>query len=65
MRRRGGVPSVEGMDIAGVSLVVAAGVVVLLTVAAIRIVREYERVVVFRLGRLRAARGPDSSWSSR
>ena len=26
--------------------------------ASIRIVREYERVVVFRLGHLRGARGP-------
>jgi regulator of protease activity HflC (stomatin/prohibitin superfamily) len=32
--------------------------VLVLAVTAIRIVREYERVVVFRLGRLRGARGP-------
>lgn len=31
---------------------------VLLFAAAIRIVREYERVVVFRLGRLRGEGGP-------
>jgi regulator of protease activity HflC (stomatin/prohibitin superfamily) len=36
--------------------VVAAGLALLVT--AVRIVREYERVVVFRLGRLRGARGP-------
>jgi len=29
-----------------------------LAVGAIRIVREYERGVVFRVGRLRGARGP-------
>jgi regulator of protease activity HflC (stomatin/prohibitin superfamily) len=39
-------------------LAVVAGVLLLLAVASIRIVREYQRVVVFRLGRLRGARGP-------
>ncbi len=41
-------------------VIVAVGVILLiaLAVSAIRIVREYERVVVFRLGRLRGARGP-------
>lgn len=39
-------------------LTVAGAVILLLALSAIRIVREYERVVVFRLGRLRAARGP-------
>ena len=33
-------------------------VALLLLVRAVRIVREYERVVVFRLGCLRSARGP-------
>ena len=33
-------------------------VALILLLGAIRIVREYERVVVFRLGRLRGARGP-------
>jgi regulator of protease activity HflC (stomatin/prohibitin superfamily) len=38
---------------------IAVGIALLVLLAAsIRIVREYERVVVFRLGRLRAARGP-------
>ena len=38
-------------------VIVAVGVVaLLLAIAAIRIVREYQRVVVFRLGRLRGAR---------
>jgi regulator of protease activity HflC (stomatin/prohibitin superfamily) len=39
-------------------LIAAAAVVLIVTAAAIRIVREYERVVVFRLGRLRSCRGP-------
>ena len=37
---------------------VAAVLLIALAISAIRIVREYERVVVFRLGRLRGARGP-------
>ena len=41
-----------------IALVVAAVVLLALVVASIRIVREYQRVVVFRLGRLRSARGP-------
>lgn len=39
-------------------LTAVAVVALLLLFGAIRIVREYERVVVFRLGRLRGARGP-------
>ena len=39
-------------------LTAVAVVALLLLLGAIRIVREYERVVVFRLGRLRGARGP-------
>jgi regulator of protease activity HflC (stomatin/prohibitin superfamily) len=40
-------------------VILAVAVLALLLLAsAIRIVREYERVVVFRLGRLRGARGP-------
>ncbi|MGZ4219429.1 MAG: slipin family protein [Solirubrobacteraceae bacterium] len=39
-------------------LIAVAVVALLLLLGAIRIVREYERVVVFRLGRLRGARGP-------
>jgi regulator of protease activity HflC (stomatin/prohibitin superfamily) len=40
-------------------VIVAGGLVaLLLAMAAIRIVREYERVVVFRLGRLHGCRGP-------
>jgi regulator of protease activity HflC (stomatin/prohibitin superfamily) len=43
----------------GLVIVVVVGVLALvLGICAIRIVREYERVVVFRLGRLRGARGP-------
>jgi regulator of protease activity HflC (stomatin/prohibitin superfamily) len=46
--------------VAVVILVVVLVLVLVLVLAAsaIRIVREYERVVVFRLGRLRGARGP-------
>ena len=39
-------------------VLVVATVALLLAIAAVRIVREYERVVVFRLGRLRGCRGP-------
>jgi regulator of protease activity HflC (stomatin/prohibitin superfamily) len=43
----------------GLIVIIAVAVVLLVLLAsAIRIVREYERVVVFRLGRLRGARGP-------
>jgi regulator of protease activity HflC (stomatin/prohibitin superfamily) len=46
------------MPIALIILIVIAAVVALGLLSAIRIVREYQRVVVFRLGRLRGARGP-------
>jgi regulator of protease activity HflC (stomatin/prohibitin superfamily) len=39
-------------------LVVAGALALLLILSALRIVREYQRVVVCRLGRLRGARGP-------
>ncbi len=39
-------------------LIVVAALAVVLAAASIRIVREYQRLVVFRLGRLRGARGP-------
>ena len=41
-------------------IVVLAVLVVLLGLlaASVRVVREYERLIVFRLGRLRGARGP-------
>ena len=41
-----------------VILVAVAGVVTVILLSAIRIVREYERIVVFRLGRLHGCRGP-------
>ena len=41
-----------------VALVVAVAVAVLATVTSLRVVREYERAVVFRLGRLRPVQGP-------
>ena len=46
------------MSIGVVVLIVLAATALVLLASAIRIVREYERVVVFRLGRLRGARGP-------
>jgi regulator of protease activity HflC (stomatin/prohibitin superfamily) len=46
------------MSTAVIVLIAIVGVILLLLASAIRIVREYERVVVFRLGRLRGARGP-------
>ena len=39
-------------------ILIVALLALVLAASAIRIVREYERVVVFRLGRLRGARGP-------
>jgi regulator of protease activity HflC (stomatin/prohibitin superfamily) len=41
-----------------VALVVLVGLVVALAAASIRVLREYERAVVFRLGRLLGERGP-------
>ena len=46
------------MSVAIAIIVALAAVVVLLLAAAIRIMREYERAVVFRLGRLIGAKGP-------
>ena len=50
--------TVERMSTALVALIIAVAVALLLAVCATRIVREYQRVVVFRLGRLRGERGP-------
>ena len=41
-----------------VALVVLIGLVVVLAAASVRVLREYERAVVFRLGRLMGQRGP-------
>ncbi len=41
-----------------VAALVVAGVLLALLVASLKVVREYERLVVFRLGRLRGALGP-------
>ena len=41
-----------------IAAAIAGLLVVILALSAIRIVREYQRLVVFRLGRLRGARGP-------
>jgi regulator of protease activity HflC (stomatin/prohibitin superfamily) len=46
------------MSTAAAVLIAAAAVALVLAVLSIRIVREYQRVVVFRLGRLRGERGP-------
>jgi regulator of protease activity HflC (stomatin/prohibitin superfamily) len=46
------------MSAPAIVILVVVVVALLLLASAIRIVREYERVVVFRLGRLRGARGP-------
>lgn len=43
---------------AWIVLAVVAVLLLALAAASIRVVREYQRVVVFRLGRLRGARGP-------
>jgi regulator of protease activity HflC (stomatin/prohibitin superfamily) len=48
----------DSVSTASIILLVAAAVALVLAALAIRIVREYQRVVVFRLGRLRGARGP-------
>lgn len=40
------------------ALLIAVGIVVIVIVYAIRIAKEYERLVVFRLGRLISAKGP-------
>jgi regulator of protease activity HflC (stomatin/prohibitin superfamily) len=44
------------------AVVVAAVVVLALAASSVRIVREYERIVVFRLGRLIGPRGPGLVW---
>ncbi len=46
------------MTVLIIVLIVVAVLALVLLAMSIRIVREYERVVVFRLGRLRGARGP-------
>jgi regulator of protease activity HflC (stomatin/prohibitin superfamily) len=46
------------MSTLAIVLIIVAVLLIVLAASAIRIVKEYERVVVFRLGRLRGARGP-------
>jgi regulator of protease activity HflC (stomatin/prohibitin superfamily) len=58
MRERARPATVVEMSLPLIIVAAAAVVALLLAIGAIRIVREYERVVVFRLGRLRGARGP-------
>jgi regulator of protease activity HflC (stomatin/prohibitin superfamily) len=45
-----------------VALVVLVGLLVALAAASVRVLREYERAVVFRLGRLIGQRGPGLVW---
>jgi regulator of protease activity HflC (stomatin/prohibitin superfamily) len=47
-----------------VALVMLAGLLAALAAASVRVLREYERAVVFRLGRLVGQKGPDWSCSS-
>ena len=42
----------------GIIIAIIIVAILIVIISAIRIVREYERVVVFRLGRLVGARGP-------
>jgi regulator of protease activity HflC (stomatin/prohibitin superfamily) len=46
----------------GQVLVVVAGIILSLTIAGLRIDREYERGVIFRLGRFGGIRGPGMYW---
>lgn len=46
------------MSVGFIALAAVVAVVVLALLSSVRVVREYERVVVFRLGRLVGARGP-------
>ncbi len=46
------------MEGAGIGIALAVGVAVSLLIAAIRIAKEYERGVIFRLGRVIGAKGP-------
>lgn len=41
-----------------VGIVIAAGIALLILMTAVRIVKEYERGVIFRLGRIIGAKGP-------
>ncbi len=58
MTLRAGRVKLLDMSVVVIVLIVVAVLALLLLAMSIRIVREYERVVVFRLGRLRGARGP-------
>lgn len=49
-------------DMNTVTLALIIGLVIIFFSSAIRIVREYERMVIFRLGRLIGAKGPGLFW---
>ena len=49
------------MAVAGIALVAVLVIVVLILFAAVKIAREYERGVIFRLGRLLP--DPEGAWS--
>jgi regulator of protease activity HflC (stomatin/prohibitin superfamily) len=48
----------NGLEISGIALVVLIVVIVIFLVNALKIVREYQRLVVFRLGRVIGIKGP-------
>ena len=55
-----------GLGLSAIALIVVAIFVVGLVLSAIKIVKEYERGVIFRLGRVQGgAKGPGSSSSCR
>jgi regulator of protease activity HflC (stomatin/prohibitin superfamily) len=48
----------NGLEISGIALVVFVVIIVIFLVNALKIVREYQRLVVFRLGRVIGVKGP-------
>lgn len=55
----GGIEAITGfLGCGGVGVAIAFGILFLIIVSAIKILREYERAVIFRLGRLIKAKGP-------
>lgn len=49
---------IGGLTMSMTTLIIVLAIIVLFLLNAIKIVREYERVVIFRLGRLQGAKGP-------
>ena len=46
------------MSDTAIGIVIAAGILLLVLMMSVRIVKEYERGVIFRLGRIIGAKGP-------